>query len=84
MADELKRVGLVFKADGTSDFKKSLAQVNTVVQENRNAFNLAKTAWDESTTAMDKLKDRQEYLVKQTETYSDKVTILQQELSQLE
>ena len=84
MADELKRVGLVFKADGTADFKKSLAQVNTVVQENRNAFNLAKTAWDESTTAMDKLKDRQEYLTKQTETYSDKVTILQQELSQLE
>ena len=84
MADELKRVGLVFKADGTADFKKSLAQVNTVVQENRNAFNLAKTAWDESTTAMDKLKDRQEYLTRQTETYSDKVTILQQELSQLE
>ena len=84
MADELKRVGLVFKADGTADFKKSLAQVNTVVQENRNAFNLAKTAWDESTTAMDKLKDRQEYLTRQTETYSDKVTILQQELLQLE
>lgn len=84
MADDLKRVGLVFKADGTTDFKKSLAQVNTVVQENRNAFNLAKAAWDESTTAMDKLKGRQEYLTKQTETYSDKVTILQQELSQLE
>lgn len=84
MADDLKRVGLVFKADGTTDFKKSMAQVNTAVQENRNAFNLAKAAWDESTTAMDKLKDRQEYLARQTETYSDKVTILQQELYQLE
>lgn len=84
MADELKRVGLVFKADGTTDFKKTLAQVNTVVQENRNAFELAKAAWDESTSAMDKLKDRQDYLVKQTETYSDKVNVLQQELSQLE
>ena len=84
MADDLKRVGLVFKADGTADFKKTLAQVNTVVQENRNAFNLAKAAWDESTSAMDKLKDRQEYLAKQTETYSDKVSVLKQELTQLE
>lgn len=84
MADDLKRVGLVFKADGTADFKKTLAQVNTVVQENRNAFNLAKAAWDESTSAMDKLKDRQEYLAKQTETYSDKVSVLKQELAQLE
>ena len=84
MADDLKRVGLVFKADGTADFKKTLAQVNTVVQENRNAFNLAKAAWDDSTSAMDKLKDRQEYLTKQTETYSDKVSVLKQELTQLE
>lgn len=84
MADDLKRVGLVFKADGTADFKKTLAQVNTVVQENRNAFNLAKAAWDESTSAMEKLKDRQEYLTKQTETYSDKVSVLKQELTQLE
>lgn len=84
MADDLKRVGLVFKADGTADFKKTLAQVNTVVQENRNAFNLAKAAWDESTSSMDKLKDRQEYLAKQTETYSDKVSVLKQELTQLE
>lgn len=84
MADDLKRVGLVFKADGTADFKKTLAQVNTVVQENRNAFNLAKAAWDESTSAMEKLKDRQEYLTMQTETYSDKVSVLKQELTQLE
>lgn len=50
MADELKRVGLVFKADGTVNFKKSLQEINTVVMENKNAFNLAKSAWDESTT----------------------------------
>lgn len=84
MADDLKRVGLVFKADGVVDFKKTLDQVNTVVQENRNAFNLAKAAWDDSTSAVDKLRDRQEYLAKQTETYTDKVNVLQQELDQLE
>lgn len=84
MADELKRVGLVFKADGAVDFKKTLDQVNTAVQENRNAFNLAKASWDDSTSAVDKLRDRQEYLAKQTETYTDKVNVLQQELDQLE
>lgn len=83
MADDLKRVGLVFKADGAVDFKKTLDQVNTAVQENRNAFNLAKAAWDDSTSSVDKLRDRQEYLSKQTETYSDKVNVLQQELNQL-
>lgn len=84
MADDLKRVGLVFKADGTVDFKKSLDQVNTAVQENSNAFKLAKATWDESTTAVDKLRDRQQYLANQTETYTDKVNVLQQELDQLE
>lgn len=84
MADKLQRVGLVFKADGTADFKKSLDQVNTVVQENRNAFNLAKAAWDDSTSAMDKLKDRQEYLTKQTDIYAQKVNVLQEELRGLE
>lgn len=36
MADELKRVGLVFKADGAADFQKTMQQVNTAVQENSN------------------------------------------------
>ena len=34
MADDLKRVGLVFKADGTVDFKKSLMGVTNAVKEN--------------------------------------------------
>ena len=46
MADELKRVGLVFKADGAADFQKTMQQVNTAVQENSNSFKLAKAAWD--------------------------------------
>lgn len=48
MADELKRVGLVFKADGAADFQKTMQQVNTAVQENSNSFKLAKAAWDDS------------------------------------
>ena len=53
MADELKRVGLVFKADGAADFQKTMQQVNTAVQENCNSFKLAKAAWDDSTTAVE-------------------------------
>ena len=56
MADELKRVGLVFKADGAADFQKTMQQVNTAVQENSNSFKLAKAAWDDSTTEVEKLK----------------------------
>lgn len=84
MADDLKRVGLVFKADGTVDFKKSLAEVNSSIQENRSAFKLAQSQWDENTKSAEKLQDRQKYLAKQTEDYSDKVKLLQRELEELE
>lgn len=83
MADELKRVGLVFKADGTVNFKKSLQEINTVVMENKNAFNLAKSAWDESTTSIQKLTDRQKFLASQTDAYKNKVSVLEEELNAL-
>ena len=40
MADNIKRVGLVFKADGSVDFNKSLKEVTASIQENRSAFEL--------------------------------------------
>ena len=84
MADDMKRVGLSFKTDGTVDFQKSLKQISEAVQGNREEFKRAKIAWDDSTTAMEKLTDRQKYLQKQTETYNEKVEILRRELSELE
>lgn len=84
MADNLQRVGLVFKADGTADFRKSLVEVNNAVQENRNSFKLAKTQWDESTSAMEKLEAEQEYLSKQTVAYTQKIDVLDKELRDLE
>ena len=68
MADDMKRVGLSFKTDGTVDFQKSLKQISEAVQGNREEFKRAKIAWDDSTTAMEKLTDRQKYLQKQTES----------------
>lgn len=84
MADDLKRVGLVFKADGAVDFKKSLQEINTVVTENKNAFKLAQSQWDENTSSLDKLADKQKYLSSQTDAYSDRVDILSRELKELE
>lgn len=84
MADSLQRVGLVFKADGAVDFRKSLTEVNNAVQENRNSFKLAKIQWNENTTAMEKLEAQQEYLAKQTVAYTQKIDVLDKELKDLE
>ena len=50
----------------------------------QNAFKLAKESWDDSTSSAKKLQDRQEYLQKQTDIYTDKVSLLSQELDDLE
>lgn len=73
MSNDLKSVGLSFKADGAVDFKKSLSEVNNAVNENRSAFKLAKSEWDKGTSSAEKLRATQEYLQNQTETYTAKV-----------
>lgn len=83
MADDLKRVGLLFKADGTVDFKKSLKEVSSAVSENTAEFKLAKSQWDKNTKAMTKLADKQKYLQGQTELYADKVKILEEQLKSM-
>ena len=84
MSDNLQRVGLVFKADGTVDFNKSLKEVNASIQENYSAFKLVKSGWDDSTKSLEKLKEEQKYLSNQTRDYSDKVEMLQKQLDELE
>lgn len=83
MPDDLKRVGLAFKADGSVEFNRSLKEVNASIQENRSAFKLAKSTWDDSTKSVDKLRDTQKYLTQQTKDYSDKVKALESELKEL-
>lgn len=84
MADNLQRVGLVFKTDGTVDFNKSLKEITASIQENRSAFNLVKSTWDDSTKTAEKLKETQKYLSEQTKDYSDKVILLSRQLDELE
>lgn len=84
MADDLKRVGLIFKADGAVDFQKSLKEVNATIQENRSEFQLVQSQYDENTKSMDKLADKQKYLQKQTDAYKEKLVMLKGQLKELE
>lgn len=84
MADDLKRVGLVFTAEGDINFTKSLREVSASIQQNRSEFALAQSELDKHATATDKLKISQEYLTKQTKDYSDKCKMLQSQLDTLE
>ena len=83
MADELKRVGLTFSADGTANFKRALKDVNTAVSENYAEFKMAQAQWDKNTKALTKLGDKQKYLQGQTELYSDKVKLLKEQLEDM-
>lgn len=84
MADELKRVGLVFKQDGAVDFKKTLQEVNLELNKNYNQFKLTQAQWDKSTTSTQKLRAEQDYLRNAYEIQADKVNTLKMQLSDLE
>lgn len=62
MAEDIKRVGLEFTAEGVSDFKSQLQAVTQASQENYKAFKKAKEGYDSNTSASKKLGDRQKYL----------------------
>ena len=82
MADDLKRVGLIFKADGAVDFKATLTSINTELTKNKNEFDRLKLTYDENTKASEKLKNQQEYLQKQYEAQTKKVKALSLELEE--
>ena len=83
MADDLKRVGLAFTTKGEVEFKKTISEVNTEIKENYAAYKLAQSQWDKSTSSTEKLSAKQEYLTKQTKTYSDKVKVLNEQLKEM-
>lgn len=84
MADDLKRVGLVFKEDGAVDFRKSLQLVNAELRENYNQFKLTQTQWDNSTKKTTKLKDELQYLTNAYDIQKSKVETLRMQLNELE
>ena len=84
MADDLRRVGLVFKEDGAVDFKKSLQEINLELNKNYNQFKLTQAQWDKSTKSTEKLRAEQEYLRNAYEIQADKVNTLKMQLADLE
>lgn len=84
MADELKRVGFIFKEDGATDFVKSLQNVNAEISKNYSAFKKTQAQWDESTKKTEKLKYQIENLSNAYDLQKDKVTILKAQLNELE
>ncbi len=81
---DIKKVGLVFTADGAVDFKKSVQSVNTTLQQNRNEFKLAKTTWEDSTKSSEKLRVTNQYLSNQYRDSATKANVLRIEIDELE
>lgn len=83
MANDLKKVGLVFNADGSTNFVKSLKNVNASLQENYADFRLVQSQYDKTTTSSQKLADRLVYLNNNYDIQKNKVQVLSEELNQL-
>lgn len=84
MANELQKVGLIFKEEGAIDFKKTLQEINLEMNKNYNQFRVTQSQWDSSTSSTEKLRAQQEYLTNALAIQQDKVTVLKKELSELE
>lgn len=84
MADDLKRVGLIFKEEGAVDFRKTLQEINLELNKNHNQFKLTQAQWDNSTKSTEKLRSQQEYLINAIEIQTDKVNALKMQLTDLE
>lgn len=84
MANDLKRVGLVFTSEGAVDFKKTLQEINLEMNKNYNQFKLTQAQWDSSTKSTEKLKVQQEYLTNAYEIQQDKIATLKMQLADLE
>ena len=83
MADDIKKVGIQFTAEGAVDFQKSLQSVSQASKSAYTDLKLAQSQYDSNTSAVQKLTDSQKYLASQTEAYSSKVQILTQQLEEM-
>lgn len=84
MAEDIKRVGLEFTAEGVQDFKSALRETAQASKENYQELKLAQSQYDKNTSSTKKLKDQQKYLQKQSETYTKKVKVLSTQLEEME
>lgn len=83
MASDLKKAGLIFKADGSADFVKSLRNVNATLRENYEDFKLVQAQYDKNTSASQKLTDKLSYLNNAYDLQKNKIRVLQEELEEM-
>ena len=84
MANELQKVGLVFKEEGAIDCKKTVQEINLEMNKNYNQFRVTQSQWDSSTSSTEKLRASQEYLSNAYQIQQDKVNTLRMQLEELE
>ena len=84
MAADLKKVGLIFKADGSADFTKTLKNINSELQQNYQNLKLNQAQYDKNTNSQQKLVDKLNYLNNAYELQSSKVRVLEEDLRNLE
>lgn len=84
MASDLKKVGLIFDAEGNVDFVKSLKNVSASLKENYQDFKNVQAQYDENTSSSQKLVDKMDYLNSAYDLQKNKVRVLKEELKHLE
>lgn len=83
MANDLKKVGLVFKADGSVNFTKTLKQVNTQLKLNYQELKLTQSQYDKNTSSAERLADEQKYLTEAIGLQKEKIRQCKEALEQL-
>jgi len=84
MADDLKRVGLIFEENGSAKFVKTLKEVNSAISDNNLEFKKAQAQWDRTTPITEKLNFQIKNLGEAIELQKEKATALRAEISKLE
>lgn len=80
----LHQTGLKFTADGAVEFQKTLKEINSELEVNYRQYELQKSQMDKNASTYDKLSTRLEFVQKQQDTYTQKVSKLRDELYTLE
>jgi len=84
MADDLKRVGLIFEENGSAKFVKTFKEVNSAISDNNLEFKKAQAQWDRTTPITEKLNFQIKNLGEAIELQKEKATALRAEISKLE
>lgn len=83
MANSVNKIGLVFTTEGEAKMMNTLAEVNNAAKQNYNAFQALKSGYDQNTTAVQRLTDKQKYLESQTVAYGQKCKVISNSIEEL-